>query len=322
MKKLVFYRSIFISWYCAINDCTFCHFSANKHNKREVARRSPASIFAEAFIEKELGWGHGPMSGGVGSYSIDDLKMICAGVSKILGHKIWLNIGALSKSMLEQLQPYLEGVTGAIETVNEEIHKKTCPSKPVAPYLAMFRNAETLGMKKGMTIIVGLGETKEDYPKLKAFIEEHKIDKFSCASFVQMKGTEMENVQPPSAEYHAWWIGAVKRDFPQVEVVAGIWDERVEYLNQLIEAGCDGFCKYPGLREFGSPTSKRIEEIALAHGRPLAGTLTKVPNVNWEEIVEKHGFTGAMKEEIIKKIKRYIQAATSTKESKPGLPVL
>ena len=76
-----------------------------------------------------------------------------------------------------------------IETVNEKVHKKVCPSKPIQPYLKMFDNAQELGLQNAITIIIGLGETIDDFPKLKSLIEKHNISKIHFYCLNPQKGT-------------------------------------------------------------------------------------------------------------------------------------
>src|SRR3989338_2292595 len=145
-----FERAIFVSWFCSIGDCTFCYLSTQQEKISEPrkARRRIEGILAETFLCKKFGWGIEFISGGVESFTTEELEELLKYVNLIYGEKQWLNIGVMGKFSLEKLAPYLEGITGTVETINPEIHKIVCPSKPLKPIEAMFDSAQNLGLKK------------------------------------------------------------------------------------------------------------------------------------------------------------------------------
>jgi len=173
--KTHFERAIFFSWYCGIRDCAFCYMSTQPDSKKAV--RSKESLLAELILCKKLGWEIGFISGGVGAFSKARFLDLLKDMHAVAGEKFWLNVGALSKEELEEYLPYAKGVVGSIETVNKELHSKVCPSKPAEPYFEMFNDALELGLETGMTIILGLGESIDDFSELKKIIEKYKISK-------------------------------------------------------------------------------------------------------------------------------------------------
>ena len=185
-----FERALFFSWYCDIRDCKFCYMSTQPKDQefKQKGRRTTESLLAETLIIKHLGWDFGFLSGGKGAYDSDDFIELVKKIHAVLGEKIWINVGPLKKDELKQLQPYVKGVVGSIETVNKKIHDFVCPSKPIEPYLEMFKEATKLGMDNAITIILGLGETEDDFPALKEMIEKHNISKihFWIGSIVTM----------------------------------------------------------------------------------------------------------------------------------------
>ena len=87
MKTTHFERAIFLSWYCAKGDCKFCYMSTQKNLIKDPrkARRSMASILAEAFLCKKLGWKIEFLSGGYESYTRDELLSLIKNIKKIYG---------------------------------------------------------------------------------------------------------------------------------------------------------------------------------------------------------------------------------------------
>src|SRR3989344_1053904 len=207
-----FERAIFFSWDCSIKDCGFCYMSA--HTKRKtspkIARRSTESMLAEVILCKKLGWEIGFLSGGISAFKYSELKYLIEKIVQTYSKKIWLNAGPIPPEKLKEYSPYLEGVVGSIETINQELHKKICPSKPMLPYEKMFENALDLGLQNAMTFVLGMGESIYDLELLKKFVKKYKISKITFYGLLPHTGTMFENAQPPSAEYQAEWIARTR----------------------------------------------------------------------------------------------------------------
>lgn len=303
-----FERAIFFSWYCSIADCGFCFMSANpeKHS-RTLAKRSLASMIAEAALTKALGWDQGFISGGIGAFEIPDFVEIIKNICLVAEQKLWLNTGPLSKFVLEKYLPYTQGVVGAIETTNKELHKKVCPSKPVEPYLRMFEHAESLGLKKAMTLIVGLGETKEDFDSFAELIRTYKLDKVHIYGLVPQKKTMLANKQPPTPEYQAWWIAKTRVEFPKLDVQAGIWTKRPEHVTLCLRAGANTLSKFSALSKFGSPEAKAIEQAAKRAGRKFKSSLTRMPGINAKKLVAGLNIDEGLKPKVFEKLQKYVE---------------
>ena len=130
------------------------------------ARRRLESIFAEVLICKICSWEIGFLSAGIASWATPELKEVLEGIYKITGKKQWLNLGVLREGQIKELLPYIEGITGTVECVNEKLRNEIVPDKPLNEIDKMFETAERYKIKKAITIIIGLGETIEDFPKL------------------------------------------------------------------------------------------------------------------------------------------------------------
>ncbi len=315
-KTTNFKRAIFLSWYCSKGDCTFCYMSTQKNLITEPmkARRRFESVFAEAIITKACGWDVEFLSGGYDSYTKDELLFIIKTVSQITGEKQWLNLGVLNEKDLTLFSPYVEGYIGTIECINPKIQKIVCPSKPVMPILNTFRICDKLGIKKGITIIIGLGETIDDFPKLSEFIKEHKLQRITFYSLNPHKGTSFTS--SPKIEYYVQWIEKTREEFPNLEIIAGAWHDKTRYFSKLLLAGADYFTKFPALKYFGTKKAREIEEEVKFANREFLGTLTKIPEIDLDEEVNRLDITDDLKRRLKLKLNEYIEGMKSTNDDK------
>jgi len=304
-----FERAIFFSWYCATRDCTFCYMSTQKTAK--TARRTQESILAELILCKKLKWDIGFLSGGHKAYTKIEFLELLKNINKTINQKVWINVGPLTKQELKQYKPYIKGVVASIETINPRIHKNVCPSKPTTHYEMMLKEADKLGLKKAITIIIGLGETIDDFKLLKDFIRKYKINKIHIYALNPQKGTVFENTKSPIPEYQAEWIAKTRIAFPNLDIQFGIWKDKVKRISLLLEAGANSISKFPAIRYFNSKQAKEIEKQSKKAKRKFKGTLTKVPKINIEKEVNKLKINREVKEKIKKKLEQYLKTLST-----------
>ncbi len=310
-----FERAVFFSWGCTIGDCTFCYMSTQPADKKPTeTKRSVESILAEFILAKHLGWDIGFFTGGIGVFSPTELEFLLQAITTITNDKIWLSVGPLSKPLLERYLPYIKGVVGSTETINPHLHEVVCPSKPLAPYERMFEAAEELNLQKAMTFIVGMGETKADLQLLKEFIRKYKIDKIHLYGLVPQKGTIFEHTPPPTAEEQAWWIAQLRIAFPTLDIQCGVWEDRIERVSLLLHAGANSISKFRAIALFGTSSAKELELQARQAGRIFKGTVTKIPEPDWEGEVHTLPFEPELKKRILIKLQEYLD--TMKKNSK------
>jgi biotin synthase-like enzyme len=298
-------RCIFLSWYCGIGTCTFCFRSTQKHKIKfpEQGRRTKESIYTEALIAKNQGWKLEFLTGGHDMYPDEEILEISKVVSEIFNEKIWLNIGAVDEAELRRFSSCVEGIVASIETLNPELHKKVCPDKPIEPYLEMLRTAKKLGIKKSISIVLGLGETIEDYNLLKKFIKEYSLDRITIYSLRPVNGTPFEI--GPDSEYVAEWIARTRIDYPKLEIIAGSSETRILELGLLLRAGANGLTKLPATKIFGTTGAKSIHEQVRLAGREFSSNLTKLKTPNWKEQLDRTSLPREMKEKVLKKLEEY-----------------
>jgi len=143
----------------------------------------------DAILGKHLGWRIEFLTGGYRMFSFDEMLDITKKVSYVFGEKIWINLGTLDDEKLLQLKPYVEGICASIETIEPKLHDEVCPDKPIKPYEEMLERAKRLGFKTSMTIVIGLGEKKEDIDLLFDFIEKHQLTRITLYALKPVIGS-------------------------------------------------------------------------------------------------------------------------------------
>lgn len=270
-------RAIFLSYYCDLRDCKFCYMSTIKSSPKK-GLRSIDSIYAEAFLVTMAGWNVEFLSSGYGAFDIDKIVEVTKGVATITGQPVWLNTGVLREDEISLFGEELKGITASIETFTEELFEKLCPSKKWDSLLAFLDSASSLGYKKGLTIILGIGEKKEDLYKLFQIIKDYKINRITFYSLNPHKGTIFENSTPPSSLYYLDIVSETRIAFPKLEIVTGIWSDKINLVGPLLMAGSNGITKFSWQKFYGSKLGKtlssEIEEFQKLSKRRFKGSIT------------------------------------------------
>ena len=300
MRETWFERAVFLSWYCSKADCKFCYMSSVKHKKKAI--RSQASILAEIFLCKKLGWKIEFLSSGFDAYP--NLLSLLKNIKKIYG-KVWLNIGILNENEIKRYLPYIEGISGAVECINPELHNYICPSKPIKDIEKMFKLCDKYALKKSITIVLGLGETINDFNLLKKFIKKNKIDKTTFYRLKKTKGTVFENKEDITTDYYLEWLKKTKENFPEIKITAGSWITHLNEIHSLLNYA-DAITKFPSIRYFNSKYAKEIEKQVKLANKKFIGTLTNLPDININEI-DKFDLDENLKKNIKIKLKKYLE---------------
>lgn len=309
MEKTCFERAIFISWFCSKRDCAFCYLSSRSHVKQDPIkdRRSMASIFAEAIICKACRWKIEFISGGCDTFNDKELLKIIKTIYDITKQKQWLNLGILGEKQLKLFRPYTEGICGTVECITPKLRDKLCPSKPLDDIENMFKAADRLNLKKTITMIIGLGETIEDFKHLKKFIKKHKLDRITLYRLKPQKNTIFENSKGPKTCYYAEWIKKIRESFPKIKIVAGSWLTHLDEIHLLLNAGASSITKFPSIRKFNTAYAKKIEQEAKKSGKKFIGTLTKVPKIDVNKEINQLELDISLKNSIRVKLSDYLK---------------
>lgn len=296
-------RCIFLSWHCSIADCTFCYRSLPKHQVAhpEGSRRSMGSVLLEALFCRIFNWRIEFLTGGYGMMPTEDLVEFAKNVSLVYGEKIWLNIGVITPSQIEMLRPYVKGVCASMETLDPELHKQVCPSKPIAPYDKML--GSLTGFKKSIAVIVGMGDTSMQ--PLFDFIEKHSLDRVTIYALKPIKGGPFTH--GPTPDEYVSWIAQLRIRFPKLEIIAGTNLRRCEETRLVMQAGANAITKFPATKHFGSTLAHTISDMIREEGRAFVSNLTALPDVNWDSEIAALPIADDYKQQMREKLPDYLK---------------
>ncbi|HLD00751.1 MAG TPA: hypothetical protein VJC39_03325 [Candidatus Nanoarchaeia archaeon] len=298
-------RCIFISWYCSLADCTFCFRSTNQHKEMhpEGSRRSMGSILLEALFARIFNWRIEFVTGGYGIMPFPNLLEIIRNISLVYGEKVWINLGVMAPSHIEQLKPYVKGIYSSLETLTPGLHEHVCPSKPIAPYDKMFSVLDK-DFKKSIAVIVGLGDKIEDMNYLFDFVEKHNLDRVTMYALKPVRGTEY--TAGPSPDEYLQWLARLRIKFPKLQIVAGTNLRRSEEAGYLMWAGANAVTKFPATKQFGTKKAHLFSDLINSRNREFISNITTYPNINWEEEIDKLPIKEEYKTEMKQKISPYL----------------
>ena len=141
---------------------------------------------------------------------------------------------------------------------------------------------------------------------MKEFIEKYGITKIHVYGLIPQKGTMFEEASRPTKEEQAWWIAQLRITFPKLDIQCGIWDDRIDYIPILLRAGSNSISKFKATKLFGTQIARDVEGACREAGREFVGTLTEVPNVDWDAEVNRLNIDDSMKKDIREKLELYL----------------
>lgn len=172
----------------------------------------------------------------------------------------------------------MKGVTASIETFTEELFKEMCPSKKWEELMDFLECANELGFKKGITVVLGLGEKIEDLTNLFDIIKDYKIDRVTFYSLNPHKGSIFEDSVSPSSLYYLDIVSETRLEFPKLEIITGIWSDKINLVGPLLMAGSNGITKFSMKKFYGSKLGKslssEIKEFEKISKRRFIGSMT------------------------------------------------
>ena len=298
-----FERSIFTNWTCAIADCRYCYLSTKpKHRPgtETTALRTKESIWAEALLCKKMGWHVSYITGGLRVERIEQLIPILEGLEKVLGYKVMMNYGPFAKSEVQKLAPYVTGMGSAIESFDETLHNEICPSKPLHTLTRYLEVVHSEGLKTLITIILGLGETKDDLDMICENIEKYNIDIVQLCFLKPQEGTPYADVPSPDTEYMAWWAAQLRIKFPTLYIKVALVPECVDDFHLLLDAGVNAFSRFMIYKHFGTDLAQTL--VSECSGR-LQGEFLSVPQLTVEDLP----FDKETNEKVEKKFWQYVK---------------
>lgn len=269
-----FERTLHLSWQNALN-CTFCHLSPKPQQTNILAaKRSDASLLAEAYLAKQLNWKL-QLSPGYLPHHIKDLVEMCKKINAITNEKIWLETLPRSGGDIALLKEHLTGITIPLDTINKGIRKRLHPNMSIQDVLTTFDDAKHL--RKGIALTLGIGENLNDIPELQHVIASNHIDKVILLPVLPHKNTQFK--KSPSSFYMTRWIAETRIAFPKVEIVVGTWRGRVAEVGLFMKAGANAITKFPAVKRFNSEDAQSIEQEIKTANRHFISTITDVGKV-------------------------------------------
>jgi biotin synthase-like enzyme len=305
-----FERSIFINWTCSIADCKYCFLSTKpRHDPKEkpTAIRSPASILAEVLVCKAMGWKVGYITGGLRVESTDYLIDLIRKINVITEEKIMMNFGPYPKSEIVKFKPHILGMGSAIESFDEELHNYICPSKPLRSLMKFLENLQEEGLQKLITIILGIGERKEEVEVVIEKIKQYNIEKVQLCFLKPQENTVFDKVPPPNPDYMAWWIAKIRIACPTVQIKVALVQERMQDVELYLRAGANGFSRFKVFLDFNSQYAQELEEGCKRAGRKLEGKFTELKDMDVDHLVAELPFDEELKKKILPKTKQYLR---------------
>ena len=111
-------------------------------------------------------------------------------------------------------------------------------------------------------------------------IGNYKIDRITFYSLNPHKGTPFENFVSPPSLYYVDVVSETRIMFPEIEIITGIWSDRVPLVGPLLLAGSNGITKFPWQKFYGSNLGKsltsEILEFQKISKRRFEGSMTDI----------------------------------------------
>lgn len=307
--EVYFERSIFVNWTCAIADCKYCFLSTKPKYNPKIDKnkpiRSQESVLGEALICKALGWKIGYITGGLRVESADYLIDLVTKLQVVNGGPIMTNFGPYSRAYLEKFKPHVLGMGSAIESFNEPLHNFICPSKPLPSLMKFLGDLQELRMEKLITIILGMGERKEDVYTVIENIQKYNIEKIQLCFLKSQKNTVFKEVPPPNMRYMAWWVATIRIGCPQMQIKVALVRDRIEDFSLLLQAGANSFSRFMIFHDSSKPLAVILEKECQKAGRKLVGNFTTRPEIDVKALVQKLPFEEKFKQKVAIKAEQY-----------------
>ena len=155
-------------------------------------------------------------------------------------------------------------------------------------------------------------EKREDFEKLAAFIERHKLSRITFYALKPVRGTPYDH--GPSTIDYAWWIARTRIRFPALQIIAGTAAARVDEVDILLRAGANAITKFPATKMFGTEKARLIEIKAASAGRDWVSNLHKLPDIDWDSQIDALDISEELKEKTKLKMRSYLEMMRNAHE--------
>jgi biotin synthase-like enzyme len=301
-----FERSIFTNWTCGIADCKYCFLSTKPKLDME-ALRSPASILAESFVMKHMGWKVGYITGGLRVEPTDYMIELLKNLHVILGEKPMMNFGPYTKKEVESFAPYISGMGSAVESFDPDLHLFICPSKPLPALIKFLGYVRDQGLKILITIILGIGEKKSDVDEVIKYVNEYNITTVQLCFLKPINKTVFSHATPPNAEYMAWWAAKLRIACPKLTLKVALVKDRIADFSLMLQAGVNCFSRYLVFDDFGGNYAQELVAECKRANRKLIGEFLETPQIDVDVELAKLPLDENLKKQMRPKIELYLK---------------
>jgi uncharacterized radical SAM superfamily protein len=233
---------------------------------------TPAKLFELAEKLKREGAAGFLLSGGCLPNGAVPLERFIPAMKKIkreLGLTVAVHTGISSASTAEALKDAgidaaLIDVIGSDQTIREVCNLNVT----IGDYEESLKVMHAAGLNVVPHVIVGLqnGTLEGEFQALK-MIKQHKPSALVIIAFMPMRGTEMENVEPPSPEDIARVVAAARLMFPETPLALGCMRPKGKH-----RANTDVLALKAGVDAIAFPSEEAVD-YAKKHGYEIAFSL-------------------------------------------------
>jgi len=160
-------------------------------------------------------------------------------------------------------------------------------------------------LKKIITIILGLGEKKDDIQKVVEKVNEYGIDIVQLCFLKPQEGTIFSKTPPPNPQYMASWIAKLRIACPKLTIKVALVKERIEDVSLYLNAGVNCFSRFMVFHDFATPLAIQLEEECKKANRELKGNFTNLPKIDVKQLVESTSLNEEMKKKVLPKAEQY-----------------
>ncbi len=171
--------------------------------------------------------------------------------------------------------------------------------------LSFLENVGKEGLQKYITIILGMGEKKEDVQIVIENIKRYNINKIQLCFLKPQENTVFHDVPPPNPQYMAWWVAKIRISCPEIKINIALVRERMQDVALYLQAGANGFTRFMVFKDYGSSLAKELVQGCEDAGRQLEGQFTGVPTIDITGLVTSLPFDESLKQDIQKKAEQY-----------------
>lgn len=243
--KIFLYGFLYIGTYCR-NNCNFCFYRSSNTNL-ERYRKDAESILDAARLLADSGvhlidltMGEDPQMFNDSTGGFEGLTHLVARVKEETGLPVMVSPGVVPERILSLLASAgADWFACYQETHNRELFGKLRPGQDFDERFNVKKLAHRHGMLTEEGILVGVGETDEDFSLTLEAVRELNVEQVRAMNFVPQAGTPMENLPAPDPSEELRRIAELRIHFPDKLIPATLDVEGLAGLKRRLDAGAN-----------------------------------------------------------------------------------